>query len=137
MNLREDKHWAYGAYTFLPSAAGQRPFLAFAPVQTDKTAESMKELDRELREFVGKRPTTPEELDRVVKNSTRALPGEFETADAVLASLMQSARYGRPWDYPATLTAAYGALRSTTCGRRRRRSSSRRSSCGWWSGIGR
>ncbi|HEU0038130.1 MAG TPA: pitrilysin family protein, partial [Verrucomicrobiae bacterium] len=37
MNLREDKHWSYGAFTFLWSAQGQRPFIAYAPVQTDKT----------------------------------------------------------------------------------------------------
>ncbi|MFZ5616688.1 MAG: M16 family metallopeptidase, partial [Pseudomonadota bacterium] len=34
MNLREDKHWAYGAYTFFQDARGQRPYLVYAPVQT-------------------------------------------------------------------------------------------------------
>src|SRR5262249_21534498 len=43
MNLREDKHWAYGAFSFVVSARGQRPFIAYAPVQADKTAESMAE----------------------------------------------------------------------------------------------
>jgi len=37
MNLREDKSWSYGAYTFLQDARGQRPFMVYAPVQTDKT----------------------------------------------------------------------------------------------------
>src|SRR5690606_23848964 len=41
MNLREDKHWSYGAYTLITSALGQRPFLGVAPVQIDKTAESV------------------------------------------------------------------------------------------------
>ena len=49
MNLREDKHWAYGAYTFFRDARGQRPFVAYAPVQTDKTKEAVAELDRQLR----------------------------------------------------------------------------------------
>src|ERR1051326_7614083 len=40
MNLREDKHWSYGAFTLLWPARGQRPFIAYAPVQTDKTKES-------------------------------------------------------------------------------------------------
>ncbi|MFT5143914.1 MAG: zinc protease [Rhodothermales bacterium] len=39
MNLREDKGWAYGASTLIIDAVGQRPFLVYAPVQTDKTAE--------------------------------------------------------------------------------------------------
>ena len=31
MNLREDKHWSYGAFTILFGARGQRPFIAYAP----------------------------------------------------------------------------------------------------------
>lgn len=44
MNLREDKSWAYGARTILMDANGQRPYIAYAPVQSDKTAESMQEI---------------------------------------------------------------------------------------------
>ncbi len=55
MNLREAKHWSYGAFTLVWDARGQRPFIAYAPVQTDKTKESMIEVDRELR---GIRPQT-------------------------------------------------------------------------------
>ena len=49
MNLREDKRWAYGAQTILMDAQGQRPFLFYAPVQTDKTAESANEVLKEAR----------------------------------------------------------------------------------------
>ncbi len=62
MNLREDKHWAYGAYTFFRDARGQRPFIAYAPVQTDKTKEAVVELDKELRGIVKDRPIEPAEL---------------------------------------------------------------------------
>ena len=48
MNLREDKHWSYGADTIVVDAQAQRPFIAIAPVQTDKTAESMQEIKREI-----------------------------------------------------------------------------------------
>jgi len=58
MNLREDKHWSYGAFTFLWSAQGQRPFIAYAPVQTDKTKESLIELNKELRSILDKQPIT-------------------------------------------------------------------------------
>ena len=33
MNLREDKHWSYGAGSFVWDAKGQRPFLAYVSVQ--------------------------------------------------------------------------------------------------------
>jgi len=42
MNLREDKHWSYGARSIIVSARGQRPYIAYAPVQWDKTTESMQ-----------------------------------------------------------------------------------------------
>ncbi len=110
MNLREDKGWAYGAYTFLQDARGQRPYLVYAPVQTDKTKESLAELVKELNAFKGARPATAEELKRAIDNNTRSLPGSFETSGDVLGSLTSSNRFGRPWNYPATLKDQYEAL---------------------------
>jgi len=55
MNLREDKHWSYGAGTLFWDARGPRPFLAYAPVQTDKTKESVAELIEEMRGIGGER----------------------------------------------------------------------------------
>ena len=52
MNLREDKHWSYGAGSFAFDARGQRPWLMYAPVQTDKTKESVQELLKEMRGVV-------------------------------------------------------------------------------------
>ena len=62
MNLREDKHWSYGARTRLIDARGPRLFVVNAPVQTDKTKESMQELYAELTGIRADRPVTPEEL---------------------------------------------------------------------------
>ena len=109
MNLREDKGWAYGAYTFLPGARGQRPFMVYAPVETGRTSDSLEELVRELNAFKADRPATAREIERAVFGNTRSLPGAFETSDDVLASLISSARFGR-WDYPAGLTAQVSAL---------------------------
>ncbi|HUP19090.1 MAG TPA: pitrilysin family protein, partial [Gemmatimonadota bacterium] len=64
MNLREDKHWSYGARTLVFDAAGPRPFTAYAPVQTDKTKESMIEIAREMRGIIGEIPVTADELDK-------------------------------------------------------------------------
>ena len=49
MNLRQDKHWSYGAGSSLIDAKGQRPFVVSALVQTDKTADSIQETLKELR----------------------------------------------------------------------------------------
>lgn len=63
MNLREDKHWAYGAGSFAFDARGQRPWIIWAPVQTDKTKESVLEVLKELREVTTTRPLSAAELD--------------------------------------------------------------------------
>ncbi|MGQ4582281.1 insulinase family protein [Lysobacter sp. F60174L2] len=100
MNLREDKHWAYGAYSFSPDALGQRPWLAFAPVQIDKTAEAMVEMKREVGEYAsGKAPPTAEEVAKVRSNEIRSLPGAYETGRAVLGTIAGIVRYDRPDDY--------------------------------------
>ena len=113
MNLREEKGWAYGARTILQSASGPRPFLVYAPVQTDRTGDSQAALIRELETIKASRPIESNEMARVVAGSTRELPGQFETARAVLNSLITSARYGRPLDYAASLTERYEALELT------------------------
>lgn len=103
MNLREDKHWSYGAGTQIVEARGQRPFLVRAPVQSDKTMESVQEVVNELRGIVGDRPVTPEERDRVIRSSTFTLPGRWETNGAVLASIAEMEQFGLPDDHFDTL----------------------------------
>ncbi len=110
MNLREDKHWAYGAYTFFQDARGQRPYLVYAPVQTDKTRESIAELLKEMSAYKTTKPATAAELKRTIELNTRSLPGSYETSEDLLGALLSSRRFGRPWNYPATLKAQYEAL---------------------------
>ena len=109
-NLRETKGWSYGAYTSIRSAAEQMPFFSQAPVQTDKTAASIKEILAELQAFRGPRGTTPEELNRVIQGNTRSLPGTYETAASVLGSLERNKVFGRPDDYQERLSDRYRAL---------------------------
>jgi zinc protease len=99
MNLREDKAWAYGARTLLLDTASQRPFIAYAPVQTDKTMESMAEIKRELIEYLADSPATDEEINKVKSNNTLSLPGRWETASAVLRDINEIVTYDLPDDY--------------------------------------
>ena len=110
MNLREDKGWAYGAQTLFQNARGQRPFLVYAPVQTDRTGDSILELIRELEAVQGPAPVTEDEMGRTIAGATRGLPGQFQTVRSVLNSMITSQRYGRPLDYAASLTERYGTL---------------------------
>ena len=103
MNLREDKHWAYGAFSFSPSAIGQRPYLMYAPVQTDKTAPSAEEVLKEARAVVGDKPLTGKEIQKIKDNDIRKMPGQYETAQAVLSAITGIVKYDRPDDYVQTL----------------------------------
>jgi predicted Zn-dependent peptidase len=99
MNLREDKHWAYGAYTFMQQAKGQRPMIAYAPVQTDKTMESIQEIVKEFTQYVGDKPVTTEEFAKTTGNNILQLPGQWETNNAVMSSLTNQVKYGLADDY--------------------------------------
>ena len=113
MNLREDKHWTYGARTILRDARGQRPYFAFAPVQTDKTKESMVELKKELRGIISDRPIEQGELAKVQANETLKLPGSRETLDALSHSVVDIVQFGLPDDYYETYGAKVNALKTT------------------------
>ena len=110
MNLREDKHWSYGAGMFLPGARGQRPYLGYAAVQTDKTKESITEVLKELREILGDRPVNEDELMMAKSNLTLALPGSWETASSVSSSIAEIVRFNLPEDYHSTYAGKVKAL---------------------------
>jgi zinc protease len=110
LNLREDKHWAYGAGTFIAGTQIQRPYIAFAPVQADKTKESMIELDKEFRGILGPRPVTQAELTKAQKSRTLELAGTWETLAAVSQSIREIIRYGLPDDYYKTYPDRIRAL---------------------------
>jgi predicted Zn-dependent peptidase len=103
MNLREDKHWAYGAFSVLQNALGQRPFLLYAPVQTDKTAPSIAELLKEARAVIGPQPLTDREIDKIKVGDVRSMPGGYQTTSAVMGALQGIVLYDRPDDYVRTL----------------------------------
>ena len=110
MNLREDKHWSYGARSLLLATTAQRPFIGFAPVQTDKTKESLEELRKEFKEVVGARPPSQEELDKAKVRKVLELPGSRETQGAVGRSIRTILQGGLPDDYWDTYAAKVKAL---------------------------
>ncbi len=112
MNLREDKHWSYGAFSRLWGARAQRPFIAIAPVQTDKTKESLAEMNKEVRGILGDHAVTDEELARIQANETLSLPGSRETLDSVGASITDLLQYGLPDDYYETYAGKVRALKT-------------------------
>jgi len=77
--------------------------LLSAPVQTDKTVESIQEIRRELADFVGARLVTSDEVAKVRSRDVRALSGQFETNASVSGAIGDMVRFGRSDDYVRTL----------------------------------
>ena len=110
MNLREDKHWSYGAFSFMPNARAQRIFIAYAPVQTDKTKESLVEMGKELNQLTKDHLITADELAMAKGNLTESLPGEWETSGAVQQSISEMVSFGLPADYYETFAGRVKAV---------------------------
>ena len=110
MDLREDKHWSYGARANFQRAAGATPYLISTSVQADRTGDSIVAVIGDLNEYLGTKPMTQGEYDRAIAGSIRSLPGSFETSRSVLGAMQANLLYQRPDDYYATIAAKYRAL---------------------------
>ena len=111
-NLRAEKHWAYMAFSMIVPTKGQRYYVVYTPVQAYKTAESMKEIKKELEGFIGAEPITEAELSDAKKAMTFSLPGEFETGNAIMDKIVPLVRHGLPDDYYERYVDKINALTS-------------------------
>jgi zinc protease len=109
-NLRETKGWSYGVRSRISGDQDRLTWVAAAPVQADRTGDSIKELRSDLKSFLGDKGVTKEELERTINGSVRELPGSFETSGDVLGGLRQIVKFGRPDNYYETLPATYEAM---------------------------
>jgi predicted Zn-dependent peptidase len=110
MDLRETKGWSYGVRSSIGLNINAVPYLINAPVQADKTGESIRALNDQLGMMLGKKGVTGEELTRLVSNNVDALPGRFETSGAVLGAMMTNDMYRRPDNYYELLADKYRGL---------------------------
>jgi predicted Zn-dependent peptidase len=107
MDLRETKHWSYGAggsVTQLPNAVS---YVVSAPVQADRTGDSIAALQQQIGDFLTTNGMTQQEFDRTITGETRELTGQFETSSAVLNAMISNDLLKRPDDYNARLTEKY------------------------------
>jgi zinc protease len=110
MNLREEKHWSYGAGSVLYGATAQRPFLAYSSVQGDKTADSIAEILKELKGMLGAEPVTEEELEATKQQQILELPGQHETMNSVGGLFVDLMQQGLPLDFYSTYVSKVTSL---------------------------
>jgi zinc protease len=96
-NLREVHGYAYGASSVFDMRAGAGPFYAAAGVQTDKTAEALKEFFNELEAI--QKPVPDDELARAKNYVALRFPSAFETTGDISRRLEDVLVYHLPDDY--------------------------------------
>jgi zinc protease len=110
IELRENKRWSYGAgggFTWLENAV---PYVISAPVQADRTADSIRAIQQQVRDFLSTSGVTAAELTREVNGTTRELAGRFETSGAVLNAMLQNDVWRRPDDFYDTVAQKYRSM---------------------------
>jgi predicted Zn-dependent peptidase len=99
-NLREVHGYAYGAGSRFDMRLHAGPFYAAAGVQTDKTADALKEFFVELNRI--HEPVPGDELEKAKNYLALLLPRSFETTRGTAAALAQAWIYNLPADYYTT-----------------------------------
>ena len=93
-NLREKNGYAYGANSGFDMRLSAGPFLAAAGVQTDKTADAIREFFNELNGILT--PVPAAELAKAKNYVALGFPGEFETTGDMARKLEELVVYNLP-----------------------------------------
>jgi zinc protease len=108
--LREVKGWSYGVSGYLSPREHAAPYMLQAPVQADRTGESIAALIEQMNRFLTTNGVTAEELQRTIDGNTRGLAGSYETSGQVLGALRTNDLYDRPDNYWETVASRTRAM---------------------------
>jgi predicted Zn-dependent peptidase len=109
-NLREVHGYAYGASSSFDMRLSAGPFYATAGVQTDKTADALKEFLNELTRIHD--PVGADELEKAKNYVALLLPRNFETERGAANAIAQTFVYSLPADYFQTYADRIRAVTS-------------------------
>lgn len=112
MDLREDKHWSYGAGSSISAGQkGQRSWSASAAVQVDRTADSLKAMLDQIAQIDSKSaPITIGEVEKS-RAGLLGLPGTFETGTTLAFAIYGMVARGWPDDYYQQHISRVGTMR--------------------------
>ncbi|MEO1170390.1 MAG: pitrilysin family protein [Pseudomonadota bacterium] len=107
LDLRETRGWSYGVSGAINRFAGPVSYTVRAPVQADRTGDSIAALQEQITTFLTGDGIRQDEFDRAIAGSIRSLPGSFETSDGIITGMTRNMLYERPDDYYDGLAAMY------------------------------
>ena len=98
MDLREKRSLTYGAYSDIDERVQLGPFLSFASVRNEVTAEAMSAFNEHLQRIVAE-PASAAELESAKRFLIDRFPLRIETPDKIAQLLVELRTYGLPDDY--------------------------------------
>jgi zinc protease len=96
-NLRETHGYSYGAFSSFEERISPGAFSARAGVQTDKTAEALKEFFVELTGML--KPVPADELDKAKNYVALGFPAEFESTGDLAQKMEEQVVHNLPDEY--------------------------------------
>jgi zinc protease len=96
MNIREEKGYSYGVFSFPSSFSKYGTWRASGGVQTNKTRESVVEFQKELKFIAGEKPITDNELTDARQNRVRGYAQQFEAMRQVAGQVEELWIHGLP-----------------------------------------
>jgi zinc protease len=89
MNLREDKGYSYGVFSFPSPFSKYGMWVASGGVQTNKTKESVVEFEKELKFIAGEKPVSEKELVDAKHERIRGYAQQFESMGRVVEQVRE------------------------------------------------
>jgi predicted Zn-dependent peptidase len=112
--LREEKGFTYGVRSHFDFRRGAGPFAVAASLQSDRLAEALEDLRREVEGLLGDRPPTPGELDDARRSLIEGQAKHFETPSALVARYAALFLHDLPPDHHAGFADRLDAVTLTS-----------------------
>jgi zinc protease len=96
LNLREDKGYSYGVFSFPSLFQKGGAWIATGGVQTNKTKESVVEFTNELKNFAGAKPVSETELNTARLGKIRGYAQQFESYGRIAGQIVELWSAGLP-----------------------------------------
>jgi zinc protease len=109
INLREERGYTYGAFSFFAYQRAAGLFAAGGGMRTDSTGLAVQEVFKEMERIRSSAPTD-EELKLAKGSFSQSLAGRFESAEQTANTVGDLFVYGLPLDYYQQLPASIAAV---------------------------
>ncbi|WP_233151196.1 M16 family metallopeptidase [Sphingomonas mollis] len=110
MNLREDKHWAYGASGSFESQRYGSHYSFSADVQQDKAGPAIAEVIKEIKAITSDHPITEKELVAIKGLALGATESSLSSREGIMYTLEDMRRHNFPDNYAAQTSARQRAV---------------------------